>query len=130
MDQWLIRTSRNQITGPFSKVQVCEMILEGKLEFDDEICLSNHYWLALYDRAEIKKQLGIEVSLWNKDPDEEPTDTQTETLTEQMRASEPRLVTSVHERQPFWMSARWYLIIGGVVLILASLRLLGLVPFI
>lgn len=60
MDHWLIRTSKNWIVGPYSKTHLCQMILEGKLAPQDEICPGNGYWVFLHERGEIKQLLGIE----------------------------------------------------------------------
>jgi hypothetical protein len=61
MEQWLIRTAKNWITGPYSKEQVCKKIQEGSLELQDEVCPSNGYWILLHERKEIFDQLGVEV---------------------------------------------------------------------
>src|SRR5689334_19631050 len=63
MDQWLIRTAQNKIVGPYSKEQVCKLILEGQLSVQDEVCQANNYWIYLYEKDEVLKQLGIEVPL-------------------------------------------------------------------
>jgi hypothetical protein len=80
MNEWLVRTAQNQITGPFSKDVVCKMIQEGKLGIEDEVCPANGYWIYLYEREEVKRQLGIEAP---KAPlvrsDEEVTETETAT---------------------------------------------------
>src|SRR5689334_9666342 len=61
MDQWLIRTAQNWIAGPYPQERVRQMILEGKLTLQDEVCLANHYWIHLHEREEVKEQLGVEV---------------------------------------------------------------------
>ena len=61
MEQWLTRTAKNWISGPYSKEQVCKMIMDGKLGLQDEVCPANGYWILLHERKEIFDQLGVEV---------------------------------------------------------------------
>ncbi|MEO5970882.1 MAG: hypothetical protein ABIQ95_13220 [Bdellovibrionia bacterium] len=61
MEQWLIRTAKNWIAGPYSKEQVCKMILDGSLGLQDEVCPANGYWILLHERKEIFTQLGVQV---------------------------------------------------------------------
>jgi hypothetical protein len=61
MDQWLVRTSRNWIAGPYLKEQVRQMIAEGKLTLDDEVCSATGYWFFLHEHDEVRTLLGIEV---------------------------------------------------------------------
>ena len=60
MDQWLVRTSKNWIAGPYLKSQIIEMIQAGQLTRDDEICPGNGYWIFLHERAEMLQNLGME----------------------------------------------------------------------
>src|SRR5450756_344916 len=53
MDTWLIRTSKNQIAGPYGADQGRELIRTGQLQLQDEICRANHYWIALMKRDPI-----------------------------------------------------------------------------
>ncbi|MEK6578503.1 MAG: hypothetical protein AABZ55_04690 [Bdellovibrionota bacterium] len=62
MDQWLVRTSRNRITGPFPRDHVLHMIKKGELTAEDEVCLANHYWFYLHEDEEVFSQLGIEIA--------------------------------------------------------------------
>jgi hypothetical protein len=61
MNQWLIRTQKNEIEGPFTKEDVIARILERRLGIEDEVCQANHYWIYLDERSEVIRQLGIEV---------------------------------------------------------------------
>lgn len=64
--QWLLRKRRGglessiKILGPFWSAQVKEMILNGALELEDEICPENGYWIALHEREEVKGALGVD----------------------------------------------------------------------
>lgn len=58
-DQWLIRTARNVIVGPYPRDKIRELILEGKLEVEDEVCPANGYWFSLHESEEVLRQLGI-----------------------------------------------------------------------
>jgi hypothetical protein len=78
-DQWLIRTAENQITGPFTRNQVCQFIQQGKLQLNDEVCNANTFWVYLHEHDEIKKQLGIEVPRHLYTNPQEVTLTQTDT---------------------------------------------------
>lgn len=84
MDQWLVRTTENQILGPYSRDQVCKLITEGELTLDDEVCGANHYWFYLHERDEVAGQLGIEVpqSMYEL-ATEEPTESLTVEITEE-----------------------------------------------
>ncbi len=59
MTQWLIRTTANQLAGPYSQEQVRQIVLSGQLIELDEICQENGYWLYLHEREEVLKQLGV-----------------------------------------------------------------------
>jgi hypothetical protein len=61
MQQWLIRTADNWISGPYTLDQVSQMILGGKLGPEDEVCTANGYWFYLHESTELKTQLGIEL---------------------------------------------------------------------
>ena len=63
MSEWLVRTTKNLITGPYTQGQVSRMILDGRLALDDEVCPENSYWMFLYERGEIRDFLGIDVPL-------------------------------------------------------------------
>jgi hypothetical protein len=76
VDQWLVRTANNWIAGPYSVDQVCQMVRDGKLVLQDEICLANKYWVYLHEREEVKQLLGIEVPKAHPGSDDEVTETE------------------------------------------------------
>lgn len=41
---WLIRTKSNHILGPISKEKVLELLQNGSIKADDEVCSGNGYW--------------------------------------------------------------------------------------
>lgn len=92
MTQWLVRTSKNEIQGPFSEADLLTLIREGKWSLRDEVCRQNHYWFSFNDSLELQKQLGIswpdEFSA-SQDEQEEETDEISETETRTMRV-DPR----------------------------------------
>lgn len=59
--QWLVRRNGSPIIigGPYWSGQVKEMIERGELDFDDELCMENYYWLALHESEELKGLLGL-----------------------------------------------------------------------
>jgi hypothetical protein len=86
LDQWLVRTHQNQLTGPFPKDEVLRLIREGALGLQDEVCQANHYWITLHEREEVMAQLGIEPPIRRRrksdakpGEDDEITETETET---------------------------------------------------
>lgn len=70
MEQWLIRTAKNWIGGPYSQEQVRAMILDGTLGIQDEICPANGYWILLHESKEVFDHLGIEIPRIQGDSDE------------------------------------------------------------
>ncbi|MBI3555351.1 MAG: hypothetical protein HY074_03685 [Deltaproteobacteria bacterium] len=48
------------VLGPFVTDQIHEMIEQGMLEADDEICPENSYWFGLHEVLEVKRFLGID----------------------------------------------------------------------
>lgn len=78
MNQWLVRTAKNWVAGPYSKDQVCKMVTEGKLTSQDEVCPANGYWIYLHEADEVKKQLGINPPVDHENAEEEITETQTD----------------------------------------------------
>ena len=42
---WLIRTKNNHILGPVSREKIKELIGNGSIKGDDEICAGNGYWI-------------------------------------------------------------------------------------
>ena len=75
MSQWLVRTAQNWIAGPYSKDQVCQMILSGQISLQDEVCLENSYWIYVHERGEIQEQLGIQPPLEPSTEGDETTET-------------------------------------------------------
>jgi hypothetical protein len=82
---WMIRTSDNVLSGPYTQDQLIQLVEEEKLELTDEICRGNSYWIYLHEEQEVKKHLGIEVPAALVEP-EEPTQTETDSI---IRRSEP-----------------------------------------
>jgi hypothetical protein len=82
---WMIRTSDNVLSGPYTQEQLIQLVEEEKLELTDEICRGNSYWIYLHEEQEVKKHLGIEVPAALVEP-EEPTQTETDSI---IRRSEP-----------------------------------------
>ncbi len=41
---WLIRTKTNHILGPISKDKVLELLQNGSIKADDEVCSGNGFW--------------------------------------------------------------------------------------
>jgi hypothetical protein len=79
INQWLVRTAQNWIAGPYTREQTAQMILEGKLSLEDEVCAASGYWIYLHEREEILKHLNIEVPRMVEKSEEEVTETQTQT---------------------------------------------------
>lgn len=75
--QWLVRKNKPQKTtmgligpethgpssvvvlGPYVTDQVQDMLRQGLLDADDELCPENSYWFALHEAGEVKRFLGI-----------------------------------------------------------------------
>lgn len=90
-DLWMVRTSQNEIVGPFSRSQLQGMVKEGALSPQDEIARGNHYWMYLHERQEVLEHLGVEPPVViNRKRGEEDTQTDTETET---LVSEPEIPT-------------------------------------
>ena len=77
-DQWLIRTHRNVIVGPYPKDEIVRQIKEGLLTQQDEVCHANDYWIYLHERDEVIRQLGVDIPKPGVF-EEESTQTQTDT---------------------------------------------------
>lgn len=94
MGQWLVRTAQNWIRGPYSKDQICQMILGGQISLQDEICAANSYWIYVHERAEVRSQLGIEPPREEISSDDETTETHvlksTQSTQTMERAESPR----------------------------------------
>lgn len=90
LDQWLVRTSKNQIMGPFPKDQICHMVKQGKLIAQDEVCQAGNYWFALHEHEEVVQQLGISSPSLTPNEDE-ATETQTQTAEFEDERTDPGL---------------------------------------
>lgn len=78
-EKWLVRTEKNQILGPFPRELVRQMVLDGKLGLQDEVCMGNSYWIYLHETEELRQQLGVVAPRIRSD--DEDTETETEILT-------------------------------------------------
>ena len=78
-EKWLVRTEKNQITGPLSRESVQKLIQEGQLGFQDEVCRNDSYWIYLHEADEVQKQLGLIVPR-TKTLEEDDEETETEIL--------------------------------------------------
>src|SRR5258708_6436928 len=97
MDQWLVRTCQNWIAGPYSKEQVCQLILEGKLTDQDEVCPANGYWISIYERDEVQSQLGISVQKKSNQNSDEITETQIPEPEDEDRTDPSLVIDASHE---------------------------------
>ncbi len=95
MAQWLVRTSENQILGPWSQKELVERILAGEFRLEDEVCGSGDYWIALHERDEVKEKLGIEAPIRRPQGTEEETQTDTERTDTSLPMPEPRRPSSI-----------------------------------
>ena len=98
MTRWLVRTTQNEIHGPFEQEQLIDTIRAGHWELRDEACRENHFWFAFQEAEELRQQLGIS---WPDRSDsstdkEEETDEITETEIETKILKDP----NVPGRQP------------------------------
>lgn len=57
---WLIRTKNNHILGPVSKEKVRELVNNGSIKGDDEICSGNGYWFYVRETDLVEKYLNGE----------------------------------------------------------------------
>lgn len=63
---WLIRTKNNHILGPVSKDKVRELINNGSIKGDDEVCSGNGYWIFIREQDLINRYvLGDEEQPFN-----------------------------------------------------------------
>ena len=56
---WLVRTEKNRVIGPFSKKILQEMVTSGKLSPQDEVCESTRFWIPLHNKEELLENLGV-----------------------------------------------------------------------
>ena len=52
---WLIRTKNNHILGPVSKDKIKELLKNGSIKGDDEICSANGHWIYVREDELIEK---------------------------------------------------------------------------
>lgn len=76
MEDWLLRTAKNRISGPFTADRIRQMIAKGEIGLEDEICQANHYWFFLQERAEVRKFLNVEVPKPGRRAGEDVTETE------------------------------------------------------
>ncbi len=63
---WLIRTKNNHILGPVSKDKIKDLIANGSIKGDDEICSGNGYWFYIREEDLVTKYvLGDEPQGFN-----------------------------------------------------------------
>ncbi|MBC75359.1 MAG: hypothetical protein CME64_05020 [Halobacteriovoraceae bacterium] len=63
---WLIRTKNNHILGPVSKSKVKELVENGSIKADDEICSGNGFWFYVREKELLNKYLlGAEPQPFN-----------------------------------------------------------------
>lgn len=73
---WLVRTSKNQISGPFGRDKIIQMINDREILAQDEVCASGHYWFFLHETMELSQQLGVTLPVARKDGETTSTETQ------------------------------------------------------
>ncbi|MCB9091702.1 MAG: hypothetical protein H6621_03770 [Halobacteriovoraceae bacterium] len=61
MKNWLIRTRTNHLLGPITKVKLLELIENGSIHDDDEVCSGNGYWFYLREVELLNKYIYGEV---------------------------------------------------------------------
>lgn len=54
---WLIRTKNNHILGPVSREKIKELIGNGTIKGDDEICSGNGYWIYIREEELLSKYI-------------------------------------------------------------------------
>ncbi len=54
---WLIRTKNNHILGPVSKDKIKELISNGSIKGDDEICSGNGFWIYIREQDLVAKHI-------------------------------------------------------------------------
>lgn len=52
---WLIRDNTNVIRGPYSQIEVANLIKKGQLKGKTEVACANSYWFTLDEKAEVAK---------------------------------------------------------------------------
>jgi hypothetical protein len=54
---WLIRTKNNHILGPVSKEKIRDLISNGSIKGDDEICSGDGYWIYVRETELVSKYI-------------------------------------------------------------------------
>lgn len=63
---WLIRTKSNHILGPISKDKVLELLQNGSIKADDEVCSGNGFWFFIREDDMVARfLLGREQQTFN-----------------------------------------------------------------
>ncbi|MBD65747.1 MAG: hypothetical protein CME62_11105 [Halobacteriovoraceae bacterium] len=71
--EWLIRTKNNHILGPVSKQKVKQLISNGSIKGDDEVCSGNGYWIYIKEQDLVAKYIfGEEKQNFNPVQEMEP----------------------------------------------------------
>lgn len=130
MTRWMVRTSKNELVGPFEQEQLLADIRSGRWELRDEVCRENHYWFAFHESAELFAQLGISwpERMASSDSDDEETDEITETQTATALTSSSLATHSYGadlEPRPWWNHPLLWLGLLGMVVVALVLLLLG-----
>lgn len=98
MERWLVRTEKNVISGPYPRELVQQMIRDGKLALEDEVCCANSYWFFLHEQDEVQKLLGVRApKLDSMDNEITETETQTDTQTRSVQAQTQAKEHSLNE---------------------------------
>lgn len=70
---WLIRTKNNHILGPVSKDKIKQLISNGSIKGDDEVCSGNGYWVYIREQELVAKYVfSDEVQSFNPVTESEP----------------------------------------------------------
>jgi|GEM_PF-4807112 len=115
-EKWLVRSEKNQITGPYAREKLRQMILEGQLGLQDEVCAGNSYWITLNEPEEVRAQLDVIVSPPAKKLDEE--DTQTETV---HSVSLENFKSQKKESAEIWRCFAFFLVLAILVILMSIL---------
>jgi hypothetical protein len=59
---WLIRTKNNHILGPVSKSKIKELISNGSIKGDDEVCSGNGYWFFIKEKELVDKYIHGDIT--------------------------------------------------------------------
>jgi hypothetical protein len=120
---WLIRTKNNHLLGPVSKEKIIELIENGSLKGDDEICSANGFWIFIREKELLERYL-IENKLQTFNPVSEAKDvlitplTQATEIKKKMNKSkEPEIDLSVL-KEP-WLTEnkiKFFMYTGFVIL--------------